>query len=553
MVQGKREFLMWGLACAIAGKGNAARARAIMGLGVESLEDRVNLSALAGAGGVQAAQAGVQSTAKPVITLEAALGGGDKKGFSDVIASSGQTILRRGRPTRTWQSGSNQTLVPAAILTPNAAPAVQPSAPAAPAPSPSPSPAAPAVTPASDPLATLRGQLHGDGVHDDSGTIQAMIDTAYTQGLHTITLPAGVFVLDKTLWFYGSSVTLSGQGTSTVLEVANHHDGLGNDGWALRIAPQFDNTLYMATQAVTGDTITLRGQVSLQAGEMLFLTNGRGSMALVEQKLGGSLTQATDFNELAPDEYVQVASVSTDATGNTVVKLTKNVVGTNDYFNVAPSGVVNDHYLHVSRLIKPADHLTVSDLAIQFSDPQADSSLFTFYTTYTTIKNVTLLDSKALHAGSTASGAFWSEGSEWTTFENITAPQAPIDLNSCRFATISGNTASRVALEEGTTDSVITHNTFTTTTFVSIRTNDMGCQRDTFSYNTMHGGLQDTGAIGIWEGLDITLENNTVTGPFGSLWLGRTRGCQVLNNIAGGFANYDPLGGTIVTANSWQK
>ncbi|HVX83985.1 MAG TPA: hypothetical protein VH253_04140 [Phycisphaerae bacterium] len=518
---------------------------------MEALEGRLNLSTLAGAEPVASAHSATLRTAKPVLTLQAALGSGDQLGFSDVIATSGQTILRRGRPTRIWQSADNQTLVPAAIISPNATPSVQPSTPAPPA-APT-TPASPGITPATDPLATLRAQLHGDGVHDDSATIQAMISAAYTQGLHTITLPAGVFVLDKTLWFYGSSVTLAGQGASTVLDVANHHDGLGNDGWALRIAPQFDNTLYMATQAVTGDTITLRGQANVQAGEMLFLTNGRGSMSLVEQKLGGSLTQSADFNELAPDEYVQVTSVSTDASGNTVVKLTKNVVGANDYFNVAPANVVSDRYLHISRLVKPADHLTVSDLAIQFSDPKADVSLFTFYTTYTTIKNITLLDSPAVNGTGTASGGFWSEGSEWTTFDNIHVPQAPIELNSCRFATITNCTASRVALEEATTDSLISHNTFTTTTNVSIRTNDMGCQRDTFSYNTMHGGGQNTGAIGIWEGLDITVENNTVTGPFNSLWLGTTRGCQILENIAGSFSNYNPVGNTIISANSWQK
>jgi parallel beta-helix repeat protein len=544
MIQGRKELVAGILACAIAGQEGAAQGRSgragAGGLGMEVLEGRLNLSSLSGSISGTGVAPGVQAGAPQVgagkaLSLSAALGesGTDTGAF--------ELPLRRERPTRALRQG--EKLLPIAIIDPNPTP-LPPVAPAVPT-----TPVTPAI-PATDPLAALRAQLHGDGKQDDSATIQKMVDVAYAQGLHAITLPEGVFALNKTIWFYGSSVTLSGQGTKSILQVVNHQDGLGGYGWALKISSQFDPSLYMATQAVTGDTITLRGNVNIQAGEMLFLTNGRGSMKLVEQRHGGTLVGDGQFNELAPDEFVQVASVSVNGAGNTVIKLTKSVVGKDDYFNVAGGNVVDDHYLHVSRLSKPADHLTVSDLAIRFSDPYADASLFTFYTTYTTVKNVTLLDSAVLHTNP-AMGAFWSEGSQWTTFDHLTTPGA-IELNSCRFAVITNNTAGWVAMEEATTDTLVSHNTLTTTTGVSLRTNDMGCQRIEFSYNTLHGGSKDTGAIGIWEGEDIRIIGNVVKGGTASIWLNRTRGCTVTGNTADEFNNWVPLGIVALQSNSWQ-
>jgi hypothetical protein len=306
----------------------------------------------------------------------------------------------------------------------------------------------------------------------------------------------------------------------------------------------------MATQAVTGDTIVLRGKVDIAAGESLFLTNGRGSMKLVEQRLGGSLVQNGQFNELAPDEYVTVASVSLNAQGNTVLKLTKSVVGTNDYFNVAPGNTTDEHYVHVKRLAKAADHLTVSDLAIRMVDPGSDAALFTFYTTNATVKNVTLLDSALLHTNAVA-GAFWTEGSQWTTFDHITTPRM-IELNSSRFATITNNTADSILMEEATTDTLVSQNTLTTTTGVSLRTNDMGCQRIVFSNNTMHGGTRNTGAIGIWEGTDITVTGNIVKGGAAQIWLNFTKNCTVKDNTAETFGNWSLQSNATVTGNSWQ-
>ena len=121
-------------------------------------------------------------------------------------------------------------------------------------------------------------------MHDDSGTIQQLIDTAYADGYSTINLPAGTFKLDHAVHFYGSGVTITGQGASTILDVANNFQGsvAGNpygDGDAFRVFATLDTNHMMIKQAVTGNTIVFKGAANVTAGQTLFLSNGRGSTA----------------------------------------------------------------------------------------------------------------------------------------------------------------------------------------------------------------------------------------------------------------------------------
>ncbi len=165
-------------------------------------------------------------------------------------------------------------------------------------------PPAPAVPNA---LTPILAQLYGDDVHDDSATIQQLIDTANADGITNITLPAGTFKLNRSLHFYGSGITLQGQGASTVLDVANNYNGANaipyGDGAALKIYATLDAQPMMIDQAVTGNTIVFRGQANVTAGQSIFLENGVGSTALIERASTAAIRD--------PERFVSTGLTST--------------------------------------------------------------------------------------------------------------------------------------------------------------------------------------------------------------------------------------------------
>jgi hypothetical protein len=401
---------------------------------------------------------------------------------------------------------------------------------------------------APDPLAPILAKLYGDGVHDDGGTIQQLVDTAYAQGIANISLPAGTFLLDQQIHLYGTNVTVSGQGDLTTLAVNTHYTGLNAGGSGLAIYATLDSTPLMIAQPVTGNTIVFRGSAAVTAGQKLFLSNGLGSTALIEAALHGGDTGPGAFQELGPDEYVQVASVSQDANGNTVATLAQNVIGAGQYTNVGGAGVVSDSYLHAVTVDTPAENITVQNLAISFKDQQADTAVCAKFVDGLTLNHIHVLNTPT-------NGGLGGVGVVGTTralIENVIAP-SEIGLNSTRRATVINNTVQGIALEEASTDNLITQNTLTRATGCDFRINDMACARNTFSNNTVHGGVQNTGAIAIVEGVDTTVANNVIQEGVTSIWLGETLGTKVLNNIASSFSNYAPLNGVIVTGNSWQS
>jgi hypothetical protein len=403
-----------------------------------------------------------------------------------------------------------------------------------------------------DPLAPLVAQLYGDDVHDDSGTIQQMIDTANAEGYSTITLPAGTFKLDNALNFYGSNITLTGQGASTILDVNDNFNGSSannpyGNGVALHVAATLDTNHLMIKQAVTGNTIVFDGQAGVTAGETLFLSNGRGSTALIEAARGGGDTGPGAFNELGPDEYVQVASVSTDANGDTVATLTQDVMGTGDYGNVSPNGASSQYYLNAVSIDRPAQNLTVENFSIKFTDMNADSAMYIFYGDHVTTQNIQVLNSSSVGGR----GGIGIVGSTACTFNNISEPNA-LGLNSSRETTVENCSVQTITLEESATDNLIEHNTITNTNNYDIRINDMACARNTFEYNTIYGGSQNTGAVAFAEGIYTVFSHNTVIGQYASIWAGLSQGDVIQDNIAPLFNNCTPSDVMTVTGNSWQ-
>ena len=378
--------------------------------------------------------------------------------------------------------------------------------------------------------------------------MQQLVDTAYAQGLANINLPAGTFLLNRQIDLYGSNVTLSGQGDRTVLDVNNTYTGTGILGEAISIATTFNSTPLMIAQPVTGNTIVFSGNAPVRAGQKLFLSNGKGSTALLEAAMNGKDTTPGLFQELGPDEFVQVVSVAQDANGNTVATLAQNVMGTGQYGNVAAAGVSSANYLHASTIDRPADHVTVQNLAVQFANMNADVSIMARQTDHLTINNVHVLNTTEVGGG----GGMLLVGCTSPVVENVTGP-CGIAINSTRGALVTNNTVLGVSLEESCTDNLITKNTLTGTTGCDFRINDMACERNTFSYNDMHGGATSTGAIAIAEGTDNTIANNTIHGGTATIWLGTTSGTKVLDNVADGFGNYSPIGDpAVVMGNSWQ-
>jgi hypothetical protein len=527
-------------------------------LGMETLETRLNLSGLnslqqPGATAAAGAQVIVQakSAAAPIalnagaVTSDANLWGQPAQAVSDTSAAP----LRRNRPMR--------ELAKDVYVPPAPAPAVTLSFTPTQLAAPNPAPAAPQslVFSPTDPLASLLAQLHGDNVHDDYPVLQKMVDTAYADNIKTITLPAGTYLLNHEINLYGSGVTLTGQGSSTILDVNNSYTGVPGtaQGRAITVTPVFSPTLDMISQPVTGNTIVFTGQVNLQAGDTVYLTDGRGSIALIEQRDGGADTGPGAFKELGSDEYVTIASVTTDAQGETVATLTKNVAGIGEYFNVAPQGAApSEAYLHVSQILKPADHITIQNLAIRFKTPKADTSIFSSYSNYLTIQNVDILNTPEVGG----MGSIGIVGSMNTVIENVTAPSnVTIGLNSSRFALVTDCSVGNIELEEGVTDSIIQNNTLTTTTTCALRVNDMACARDSFVGNTMNGGVADTGAIAIAEGTDITLAYNRIiprnVGGDG-IWFGISSGGYAYGNTGAGLSAFNPLTPLELFDNNWQ-
>ncbi len=244
---------------------------------------------------------------------------------------------------------------------------------------------------------------------------------------------------------------------------------------------------------------------------------------------------------------MKVASVATDANGNTVATLTQNVLGTDDYFNVAPAGTVSNKYLNAVAIDTAADNLTVQNFAIKFTDMSADTAMSIFYTRNLNINNVTVLNRPNLGG----KGAIGIVGSIGTVINNVTSP-AQLGLNSCRSAVVTNSTFAGIALEEAATDNSFLHNTLTDATEWDIRINDMACERNSFTYNTIHGGVFGTGAIAIAEGIDTTIAFNTIKGGDTTIWAGTNRGTVVHDNIAGKFVNFDTLFAATVYNNSWQ-
>jgi hypothetical protein len=398
-------------------------------------------------------------------------------------------------------------------------------------------------------LAPLFAQLYGDDVHDDSGTIQAIVDTAYQDGIRNISFPAGTFKLGRDINIYGEGLTFSGQGAATVFDVANNYDGTsdGLSGRGFTVRPVISNSYLMIAQPVTADTVVFQGQADVQAGQNLFLSDGFGTMPAIEQADGGIQTDASFFSSGEPDEYVQIASVTTDANGNTVAHLAKNVLGGDQFANVGPAGIVSGDYLNVTLMSKPASNITMQNFNMKFSDMQADSALYSICTLNLTVKNMNVLNSTPVGAN----GGIWDCASTGSVFENITSPSG-IYLNSSRGVVVQNNQVSNVWLEEASTDNLITNNDLTGTTTCDLRINDMPCERNVLTHNTLHGGVIITGAIGINEGTDTTVAYNTIIGGSAFIWQGISKGSIIHDNVATALYDYHPIGFTQVFDNSWQ-
>jgi hypothetical protein len=412
-------------------------------------------------------------------------------------------------------------------------------------------PSLPVVT-TPDPLAPILAQLYGDDVHDDSGTIQTLIDTAYANGYSTINLPAGTFKLDHAVHFYGSGVTITGQGASTILDVANNYDGsvAGNpygDGDAFRVFATLDSNHLMIKQAVTGNTIVFKGAADVTVGESLFLSDGKGSTELIEKQLGGQDTGPGAFEEYGPDEYVQVTAVSTDANGDTVATLAQNIVGTGDYGNVSPTGASSTNYLNAVSIDTPANNLTLENFNVKFTDMGADDAFYIFYANHMTVKNIQILNSTT--AGGL--GGIGTVGSMNCTFSNITSPNT-LGLNSTRLTTIENCSLQNVSLEESSTDNLISNNTLTNPTGWEIRINDMACARNTIQYNTMYGGIQNTGSIALMEGVDTVVTHNICIGQYAGIWTAMSQGDVFEDNTAPVFGNFTLTDVVTQLNNSWQ-
>ena len=410
------------------------------------------------------------------------------------------------------------------------------------------SPATPSANTTPDPLAPILARLYGDDVHDDSGTIQQLIDVSNADGIKTVALPAGKFLLDEQINVYGTGLTFTGQGASTVLDVNHFHTGIdstGKTGQGISVRAVFDSTPLMIAQPVTGNTIVFRGNVGLTAGQSLYLSDGLGSSAIIESQLHGALTQPGEFNELGPSEYVQVASV-TQSGGNTVVTLTSNVIGSGEYANARPAGTTSLNYLHASTIQTATSDITLQNFAMKFKDPGADAAIVAKFTDHLTINGVQILNAPQ-HGGLGGIGVVSSTNA---LIENVTSAN-PIGLNSTRASTVTNCNVACITLEESCTDDLITRNTLTGTTSCDLRINDM-------ALHAQHAQLQRrpwrgarTGAIAIAEGTDTTIANNIVHDGAASIWLGTTSGSKVIGNTAVAFGNYDPLGTTLVTGNSW--
>ncbi len=465
-------------------------------LQAEQLEERLNLSGMQfGAGHHYCLPLILGSvTQRQSPTHVISIGSGSTTGQSAVKETKHELRIERralrmakNTPVRTPSRKTPVVVAPATSSnTPSNTPSTTPS-------TSSPTETTPSIS-APDPLAPILALLHGDDVHDDSATIQLLVDTANADGIKNITLPAGTFLLNSGITFYGSGITFSGQGASTILDVNSHYTGTGSEakGCAFNITATLDTNPLMIAQTVTGNTIVFRGTANLQVGQSLYLSNGLESTALVEARNGGTLTAPGEFHEDGPSEYVTIASITTDAQGNTIAHLMQNVMGTDDYFNVAPSGVTSGHYLHAAAITTPADHLTLENLSIQFKDLGADSAIGAKFTNNLTIQNVNVLN-KTLLGGL---GGFDLVSSTNMVLSNITCP-ANIALNSTRLASITNCTACAITLEEACTDNMISHNTLTGTTSCDFRINDAACERNVFEYNTLHGGVLDSSAIAI--------------------------------------------------------
>ena len=400
----------------------------------------------------------------------------------------------------------------------------------------------------------------GDGVADDTVAIQMALNKARTAwsgtrgGLRAaasgghVYLPAGRYRLTSALYAGGAGVRVSGEGEQTVLLADFHFHGQPGGGEALWIEPEFGG-LYSLVHPVTWDTLTLAGEVPLAAGEPLFLCNGRGSTGILEKALGGSLPR-TNFHELAPCEYVDVAS-SSYAHGVTTVLLKRPVIGIGDYANVRPAGQPpGEAWLHVRKLNAPADGMVISDLAFEHPDPQADASIMAYYTRACRIENITIITESLLGAR----GSVVVVGSMGTSVRNVRSfHKAAIAMNSCRCCHIAQCSVWSITLEECCTDNHIMNNILEPVGTLGLRTGDMPCRRNIFAHNSIFNAAHNYGAIGLWEGMKNVLAGNVATGGVAAIWLGDAPETVVVGNIAASFGDYGKHNHTMASGNSWQK
>ncbi|GEM_PF-6486999 len=403
-------------------------------------------------------------------------------------------------------------------------------------------------------LAALAAQLHPNDSTDDTATIQEMIDVANQNKISTITLPAGTFKLASGLHLYGSNITFSGQGDQTVLDFFDSYHGGDYQGMPITVGATVNQSAtYNPVQSVTGNTIVFGQSVPFRTGDTLFLSDGMSATRVLERQYGGTLDVPNEFNAPAPSEFVTVASVTTNAQGQTVVTLINNVIGSGDYANLLPSGqAANNNYLTVWPVTAPADHITIKNLAIHFSNPQADVSIMTLFSTNFTIDHVHILNT-------TQAGGHGGFSLILTTNYQLTNDTVPggIAINSSRQGTISGNTIGNLTFEESSTHTTAQNNVIGTpggSSGIAVRTGDMGCNQISILNNIIYAGPTNVGGIGIWEGRNITIANNTVSQGDALIWVGQAHNVVVRDNTAASFANNDVIDTASVNAynNSWK-
>lgn len=383
----------------------------------------------------------------------------------------------------------------------------------------------------------------GDGVHDDATAIQLAIDNAHKYHVAQIIVPKGNYLLGKTLHLYGSDLSILGEDGCTFNINHNYTGDPTTNGTGVIISPTFDPTYYYPSAPITGNTITFNTAVPFSAGELLFLTNGRGSMTQIEALLGGTLTGGGLFNEFAPCEYVEVVSV-TQSGSQSIVQLRETVIGVDEYSNIATT-TSNENFLHVRRITLPCEKITFENIDFTFTDMSADASLYTTYARNVTLRNIRMTNPPTVVG---ARGAFWSVGSTNVLYENIASPTS-ICFNSSRQCTVRRCNISGVSFEEGCTDNFIVHNTFRCTGGLGVRFNDNPCRRNHVDGNVILGGTTNYGAIGVWEGVQNIISNNIMCqGTANSAWTGG-HGNTFIGNIGDSFGRYNP--NNLSIGNSW--